>query len=236
MYMNWNAGEREFSIYLSLNGPTYQSKVAESYGIAGPTVNLAKDSLVERGLIRLLGTVTLGRGAPRKVYGLTPAGLIAAMLEGDLWGSIHHITRYWDDIAPVFIRCYREIRGWGLGGDVEDYCRDALARHRDTIELIGRGDPNLRCYAPGADVVVYTTEGFPVDLEPIDPWDGFLRILERGFYSEMYRTQWGEDRTRYLRMVKSIQELREGWLAWYRGEEERLGRLREHRGIILDET
>lgn len=41
-------------------------------------------SLIERGYIRMVGTIRIGRGALKKVYALTPAGLIAAVLDWNL--------------------------------------------------------------------------------------------------------------------------------------------------------
>ena len=57
-------------------------------------------------------------------------------------------------------------------------------------------------------------------------------MIDRGFYAEMYRSSWESDRMRYLQMVKGDEALREGWLRWFEGEEERFRRLKEHRQII----
>ena len=60
--MAWKAGEREFLIFLTLNGQTNQKRVSEAQRIAAPTINLAKDGLIERGYIILRGRKAGGGG------------------------------------------------------------------------------------------------------------------------------------------------------------------------------
>ena len=136
--MGWKAGEREFLIYLTLNGPSDQKTVADTYRFATPTINLAKDGLVERGYITLRGREIRGRGAPRKIYGLTPAGLIAAVHEGDLWGNLRWLMEHWGDMAPVFIRRYETLWEWGFGGDAKRYCEVSLVENKIAIEALGK--------------------------------------------------------------------------------------------------
>lgn len=59
--------------------------------------------------------------------------------------------------------------------------------------------------------------------------------MSRGFYKEMYRIHGESDRMRYLRMVKGDQALREGWLRWFEGEEERFKKLKEHIKVISND-
>ena len=231
--MDWKAGEREFLIHLALNGPADQKRIAEAHGIVTPTINLAKDGLIERGYILLKGREIRGRGAPRKIYALTPAGLIAAMLEGELWSNVSWVMEHWGDIAPVFIRRYETLDECGFDRDVRDFCEAALVKNKIMIEILGKGAHQLTCYMPSKDFVRFTTEKDIEGYGLMDPWDGLLLMIDRGFYTEMYRSHWESTRMRYLRMVKSDRALREGWLRWFEGEEERFRRLEERRQIIL---
>lgn len=230
--MNWKAGEREVLIYLTLNGPADQKTVAETYRFATPTINLAKDSLVERGYITLRGREIRGRGAPRKIYGLTPAGLIAAVHEGELWGNVWWVMEHWGDMAPVFIRRYETLREWGFGGDAKRYCEASLVKNKIAIEALGRESEQPKGRMP-EDIV--ETERYAKENDQSDPWLGLLRVIDRGFYTEMHRLHGGPDRDRYLRMVKGDQVLLEGWLRWFEWEENRFRELEEHRRILLND-
>ncbi len=230
--MGWKAGEREFLIYLTLNGPSDQKTVADTYSLAAPTINLAKDSLVERGYIALRGREIRGRGAPKKIYGLTPAGLIAAVHEGDLWGNIRWLMEHWGDMAPVFIRRYETLWEWGFGGDAKRYCEVSLVENKIVIEALGKEGELVKGRMPG-DLVGADRDTIGHD-QP-DPWMALLRVIDRGFYTEMHRLHGGPDRDRYLRMVKGDQVLLEGWLRWFEWEENRFRELEEHRRILLND-
>jgi len=230
--MGWKAGEREFLIYLTLNGPSDQKTVADTYSLAAPTINLAKDSLVERGYIALRGREIRGRGAPRKIYGLTPAGLIAAVHEGDLWGNIWWLMEHWGDMAPVFIRRYETLWEWGFGGDAKRYCEVSLVENKIVIEALGKEGELVKGRMPG-DLVGADRDTIGHD-QP-DPWMALLRVIDRGFYMEMHRLHGGPDRDRYLRMVNGDQGLLEGWLRWFEWEENRFRELEEHRRILLND-
>ena len=230
--MNWKAGEREFLIYLTLNGPADQKTVAETYRFATPTINLAKDSLVERGYITLRGREIRGRGAPRKIYGLTPAGLIAAVHEGELWDNVWYVMEHWGDVAPVFIRRYEALREWGFGGDAKRCCETSLVKNKIAIEALGKEGEQLKGRMPGSLV---EAERDAKENDQSDPWLGLLRVIDRGFYTEMHRLHGGPDRDRYLRMVKGDQVLLEGWLRWFEWEENRFRELEEHRRILLND-
>jgi hypothetical protein len=131
----------------------------------------------------------------------TPAGLIASMLEGELWSNVGWILKLWRNIAPVFIRSYENLEEWGFSLDVRDFCESTLVINKILIEALGKGANQLACYMPSKDVVMFTTkdvEGY----ELIDPWEGLLWIIDRGFYKEMYRRHGESDRMRYLRIVK----------------------------------
>ena len=230
--MGWKAGERDFLIYVTLNGPSDQKTVADTYRFATPTINLAKDGLVERGYITLRGREIRGRGAPRKIYGLTPAGLIAAVHEGDLWGNLRWLMEHWGDMAPVFIRRYEALREWGFGGDAKRYCETSLVKNKIAIEAIGREGERLKGRIL-EDLV--ETERYAKENDQSDPWLGLLRVIDREFYTEMHRVHDGPDRDRYLSMVKSDQALLEGWLRWFKWEENRFRKLEEHCRILLND-
>lgn len=231
--MDWKAGEREFLIYLALNGPADQKTVAETYGFVTPTLNLAKDGLVERGYITLRSREIRGRGAPRKIYGLTPAGLVAAVHEGELWGNIWYVMEHWWDVAPVFIRRYETLKTWGFDGDAKRYCETSLVKNKITIEALGKEGEHVMGRMRDRDLVEADRETNGHD-QP-DPWMRLLRVIDRGFYTEMHRVHGGPDRDRYLRMVKGDEALLEGWLRWFRWEEKRFRELEEHRRILLNE-
>lgn len=230
--MGWKAGEREFLIYLTLNGPSDQKTVADTYSLAAPTINLAKDSLVERGYIALRGREIRGRGAPRKIYGLTPAGLIAAVHEGDLWGNIWWLMEHWGNMAPVFIRRYETLWEGGFGGDAKRYCEVSLVENKIAIEALGKEGELVKGRMPG-DLVGADRDTIGHD-QP-DPWMALLRVIDRGFYTEMHRLHGGPDRDRYLRMVNGDQGILEGWLRWFEWEENRFRELEEHRRILLND-
>jgi len=229
--MGWKAGEREFLIYVTLNGPSDQKTVADSYHLAAPTINLAKDSLVQRGYIALRGKEAEGRGAPRKVYGLTPAGLIAAFHEGDLWGNAGPLTRRWEAVAPVFIKSYKTIWEWGFGEDAKRYCETSLVENKIAIEALGREGEQLESYMPYSFVNLSDL----LEQDKPDPWEALLRVIDMGFYAEMHRLYGGDDRDRYLGMVRTDKALLEGWLRWFEWERERFMELEEHRRILANE-
>jgi len=154
------------------------------------------------------------------------------MLEGDLWSNVDWILSHWESIAPVFLRSYETLREWGFDRDVKDFCKATLVKNMITIELLGKAAHQLACYIPSKDVVIFTSEKEIEGYGLMDPWEGLLEMIERGFYAEMYRSSWESDRMRYLQMVKGDEALREGWLRWFEGEEERFRRLKEHRQII----
>jgi len=233
--MDWKAGEREFLIHLALNGPADQKRIAEAHGIVTPTINLAKDSLIERGYILLKGKEIRGRGAPRKIYALTPAGIVAAVLEGELLSNVGWVMELWGDIAPVFIRRYETLEEWGFDRDVMDFCESTLVKNKMLIEALGIGAHQLTCYMPSKDVIMFTTERDIEGYDLIDPWKGLLWIIDRGFYTEMYRSHGESARMRYLQMVKGDQVLREGWLRWFEGEQERFRKLNKHLKIVLND-
>lgn len=228
--MDWKAGEREFLTYVTLNGPSDQKTVADAYRLAAPTVNLAKDSLIERGYIELRGREAGERGAPRKIYGLTPAGLLAAVHEGDLWGNAPRLMDHWGDVAPVFIRSYETLWRRGFGGDAKRYCEASLVENRITIEALAGEGAQLRDRTP-EDAA---EKGAEENSRP-DPWKALLRAVDRGFYAEMHRLHGGPDRDRYLGMVRDDGDVLEGWLRWFRWEEKRFSELKEHRSILLDD-
>jgi len=229
--MDWKAGEREFLIYVTLNGPSDQKTVADSYRLAAPTINLAKDGLVQRGYVALRGSEAKGRGAPRKIYGLTPAGLIAAFHEGDLWGNAGPLMRRWESVAPVFIKCYKTIWEWGFGEDAKRYCEASLVENKIAIEFLGREGEQLKSHTPFS---LYDFRDY-MGPDPPDPWRALLRVIDMGFYAEMHRLYGGDDRDRYLGMVKADKEFLEGWLRWFEWERERFMELEEHRWILLNE-
>ena len=229
------AGEEEFLVHLALKGPSDQRKIAEAHSIVAATINLAKNSLESRGYITMAGTAQTGRGAPRKIYTLTPAGVIAAVLAGELWDRLDEVLRYWDHVAPVFIRRYETLREWGFDGDAREISRSALVENKPLIETLGRAADRLRFYMAGRDVVKFTMKERVEGRRLMDPWRGLLWMLDRGFYTEMYRAHWEPEPMRYLGMLKSDRALREGWLRWFEGEEERFSKLKEQRKIVLGE-
>ena len=229
--MDWKAGEREFLMYLTLNGPSDQKTAADSYHLAAPTINLAKDSLVQRGYVALRGREAKGRGAPRKIYWLTPAGLIAAFHEGYLWGNAGPLMRRWESVAPVFIKSYKTIWEWGFGEDAKRYCETSLVENKIAIEALGREGEQLESHMP------YSLVSY-IDLleqDKPDPWGALLRVIDMGFYAEMHRLYGGDNRDRYLGMVKGDQGLLEGWLRWFEWEENRFRELGENRRILLND-
>ena len=228
--MVWKAGEREFLIYVALNGPSDQRTVADVYSLAAPTVNLAKDSLVERGYIALRGRETGKRGAPRKIYGLTPAGLLAAVHEGDLWGNAPRLMDHWGDVAPVFIRSYEALWRRDFGGDAKRYCEASLVENMITIESLAKEGTHLRDRTPENAADIGAAEN-----GLSDPWTNLLRAVDRGFYAEMHRLHGGPDRDRYLGTVRDDGDLLEGWLRWFRWEEKRFSELEEHRRTLLND-
>jgi DNA-binding PadR family transcriptional regulator len=230
---DWNAGEREFLIHLALNGPSDQTKVAEASRIVPATINLAKSRLIVRGYIEMAGTAQIGRGAPKKIYALTPAGVVAAVLEGELWDRLDEVLRYWDRVAPLPIKRYESLKEWGFERDVWEISRNVLVKYRPLIETLGRAADRLRYYMAGKDVVKFTAEKRVEGYRLMDPWRGLLWILDRDFYTEMYKMHWEARPMQYLEMVKGDPALREGWLRWFEGEEERFRKLKEQRKIIL---
>jgi hypothetical protein len=62
-----------------------------------------------------------------------------------------------------------------------------------------------------------------------------LRVIDRGFYTEMHGLHGGTDRDRYLGMVKGDQGLLEGWLRWFEWEEDRFRELGEKHRILLND-
>jgi hypothetical protein len=232
---DWKAGENEFLIHLALKGPSDQRKVAESQRIVPATINLAKNRLIGRGYIIMAGTAKTGRGAPRKIYTLTPAGVIAAVLVGELWDQIGEVLRYWDYIAPVFIKRYEILKEWDFDRDAREISRSTLVENKPLIETLGRAADKLRFYMAGKDVVKFTTKKRVEGYRLMDPWRGLLWMFDRGFYTEMYRAHWEPRPMRYLGMLKSDQALRKGWLRWFEGEEERFSKLKEQRKIVLSE-
>jgi|GEM_PF-2300862 len=232
--VDWKAGERELLRYLALNGPADQRKVSKAYGIAPPTLNLAKENLMEKGYIRLKGKEKAGRGAPRKIYALTPAGLVAAVLEGDLWDRVDDALRYWTDIAPIFIKRYEALSEWHYERELQDLCRSALVKNKIMIELLGKSADQLTCYMSSKGMVSFTTEKETHGYRRMDPWMGLIEILNWNFYTEVTKSFGVSESGRSINMVKSDRGLREGWLRWFEGEEERFNRLREHRRILLN--
>ncbi len=230
--MDWKAGEREFLMYLALNGPSDQKTVADTYHLTAPTINIAKNSLVERGYIILRGREIQGRGAPRKIYGLTPAGLIAAVHEGDLWGNVWWLMENWGDVAPVFIRRYETLWKADFGGDAKRYCEASLVENKITIETLGKEGELAKGRILGSLV---EAEGDPEGHGQPDSWMDLLRVIDRGFYAEMHRLHGGADRDCYLMTVKGDKELLEGWLRWFEWEKNRFKELKEHRRILLND-
>jgi hypothetical protein len=230
--MSWKAGERESLIYLTLNGPSDQKTIADTYHLTAPTINLAKDSLVERGYIALKGREIRGRGAPRKIYGLTPAGLIAAVHEGDLWDSVQWLMKLWGDVAPIFIRRYGTLWEAGFGGDAKNYCEVALSENKITIETLGKEEELAKGSLPRNLV---EAERDPEGHGQPDPWMDLLSVIDRGFYAEMHRLHEGADLYHYLKTVNDDKELFEGWLRWFEWEKNCFKELKEHRRILLND-
>jgi len=226
----WKAGEGEFLIRLATHGPDHQSSLAEALSIPPPTLNIAKDSLLGRGYIRLAGTVPMGPGAPRKVYGLTPAGVISAVFAGGLWGDERVLER-WGRDAPVFIERFRSFDARGLGFLVKDTSVKVLEGKRNLIEMIAEEIGELVCFMPSEDVILFANrhgdEGHPT----MDPWVGLRILLDWGYFDEMYYLM-GAEKDGYLEVLRGDEVLRDGWVRWFGAKRARLSILEGQMKII----
>jgi len=232
---DWKAGERSLLTHLALNGPADQGKVSKAYDFPPPTINVAKDSLIERGYIRMVGTIRIGRGAPKKVYALTPAGLIAAVLDGNLWNQIDAVLRHWMDIAPIFIKRYETLSEWNFNTELQDFCKSTLVKFKILIEVLGKAADQYTCYTTGKGEVVFTTEKGTHEYRTIDPWMGLIKMLDRSFFNEITKSFIVSETARSINMVKSDPALTEGWLKWFEMEEERLKMLKKARRYLLND-
>ena len=183
----------------------------------------------------MVGTIRIGRGAPKKVYALTPAGLIAAVLDGNLWDQIDAVLRYWMDISPIFIKRYETLSEWNFNPELQDLCNSALVKYKILIELLGKSEDQLTCYVSGKGEVSFTTEKGDQEYRTIDPWMGLIKELDRYFYNEITKGFIISETARLINMVKSDPALIEGWLKWFEMEEERLRMLKKARRYLLDD-
>ncbi|MBW1736724.1 MAG: hypothetical protein JRJ69_03990, partial [Deltaproteobacteria bacterium] len=135
------------------------------------------------------------------------------------------------DVAPIFIKRYETLWEWGFGEDAKRCCEASLVENKIAIEFLGKEGEQLKSHTPFS---LYDFSDFMGQDTP-DPWRALLRVIDMGFYTEMYRRYDGDELDRYLTTVKSDRELLEGWLRWYRWEEKRFKELQEHRRILLND-
>ena len=231
---DWKTGERELLAYLNLNGPSHQRRIAESQDIVPATLHLAKNRLLDWGLIRMVGTIKVGRGAPRKVYGLTPAGLLVGMLEGDLWNNVELVLSHWDEIAPVFVKRYVVLWENDFGGLVKEVARSLLIENREDIELIGYSVETVPTFMEGKSSVRVTFEKKLHGGCRIEPWEGVKTLFDWGFYRACHDGLRGARLTRFLELVRDDGGLLKGWSEWYDAMEERFNALKEYSQIVMN--
>lgn len=232
--MDWKPMERRILIHLALKGPRAQREIVREMGLPASTINTAKDSLLKRGYIQLMGVRRGRRGAPRKIYGLTPPGLIAAIIVGDLWKRMDEALAHWPEIAPTFLRRYQTLKRWDFDFDVRDISEELLYMNKKIIDNLASRVGKLKPYSRGVDVI-YSRE--PVNgYDEVEYWSPIRDRMNYQFYKLI--TLWSIKAGLVENLIEMLREdyvLREGWLKWFKWEEERYMRLKEYERRILED-
>jgi DNA-binding PadR family transcriptional regulator len=232
MMDGWRAGEKEFLIHLALNGPSDQGTISKATELSPSTINVAKDGLREKGYIELAERRPRGRGAPRKIFALTPLGLLAALVAGGLWDRLDDALRHWGEISPVFLKRFKVLREWGFEDYVKDFSRRFLVEER-ALGVLGRYREFLKAYRV-EDGFVYSTD----EMEGAEEawfWAGAISRMNHQFYEHILKI--GVESVKmedFIELLKIDEDLRKGWFDWFKLKEKQFKKIKEYERILSD--
>ena len=228
---DWKTGEMEFLLHLALKGPSDQRSISKATGLPPSTINAAKDALTEKGYIELIERKTMGRGAPRKIFALTPIGLLAAVTFGKLWDKLDEVLSHWREISPIFLRRFKALKDWGFEDYVKDFCDRFLAEEK-ALSFIARYKKYLKAYKI-KDVFIYSTDEME-GAEEVWFWTGHISRMNYKFYEHILKIGVESPKMEdFIELLKRDEELKEGWLNWFKIKEKTYKKLKEFQKSLI---